>query len=350
MDYTVYQKVTLFVLATATTLIGAFMAGIRIRKGGAGKVLRSTRDMMTVAFFSLGFPAFITVFFADVPDYVVYLSFCLDTVSYTLLSFAAFQMASDKPVGENRRLVVSAVILALLAFSVFIVYMEGEMPLALRILLSLIYALIACYMAYIFRSGSKAGKSPVRNWAAASFYSTLFMGFFSGMILTSPLMVKNLFSDAVIFIYTLLNVGYVISFSNRVYYPSYSGNKVRMPVGEDVLDEKKASVLKGRLDSWVENKCYLQDDAIEDVVSALGTDLDFFRQYFRLRMPSDFRTWRISLRVEYAKKLINEEPSISMNVLSGKSGFVSRSNFYHYFKKITGETPAEYKSRVCGEE
>ena len=134
MDYTVYQKVTLFVLATATTLIGAFMAGIRIRKGGAGKVLRSTRDMMTVAFFSLGFPAFITVFFADVPDYVVYLSFCLDTVSYTLLSFAAFQMASDKPVGENRRLVVSAVILALLAFSVFIVYMEGEMPLALRIL------------------------------------------------------------------------------------------------------------------------------------------------------------------------------------------------------------------------
>lgn len=170
------------------------------------------------------------------------------------------------------------------------------------------------------------------------------------MILTSPLMVKNLFSDAVIFIYTLLNVGYVISFSNRVYYPSYSGNKVRMPAGEDVLDEKKASVLKGRLDSWVENKCYLQDDAIEDVVSALGTDLDFFRQYFRLRMPSDFRTWRISLRVEYAKKLINEEPSISMNVLSGKSGFVSRSNFYHYFKKITGETPAEYKSRVCGEE
>lgn len=108
------------------------------------------------------------------------------------------------------------------------------------------------------------------------------------MILTSPLMVKNLFSDAVIFIYTLLNVGYVISFSNRVYYPSYSGNKVRMPAGEDVLDEKKASVLKGRLDSWVENKCYLQDDAIEDVVSALGTDLDFFRQYFRLRMPSDF--------------------------------------------------------------
>lgn len=178
MDYTVYQKVTLFVLATATTLIGAFMAGIRIRKGGAGEVLRSTRDMMTVAFFSLGFPAFITVFFADVPDYVVYLSFCLDTVSYTLLSFAAFQMASDKPVGENRRLVVSAVILALLAFSVFIVYMEGEMPLALRILLSLIYVLIACYMAYIFRSGSKAGKSPVRNWAAASFYSTLFMGFF----------------------------------------------------------------------------------------------------------------------------------------------------------------------------
>lgn len=63
-------------------------------------------------------------------------------------------------------------------------------------------------------------------------------------------------------------------------------------------------------------------------------------------MHSDFRSWRISLRIEYAKKLINEDPAISMNVLSGKAGFVSRSNFYHYFKKITEETPSEYKERV----
>lgn len=345
MDYTVYQKVTLFILATATTLIGVFMAGMRIRNVDGNKVLRSSRSMMAVAFFFLGFPAFITVLFKAVPDYVVYLSFCLDTMSYSLLVLAAFQIVSGKPVKGCRHLAVSVLTLAALALLVFIVYMESKVPVALRIVAALAYAAVSVYLGINFHVSFKSGKSPIRRWAAVSFYATLLMSFFSGMVLTSPFFAKNPLCDIIIFLYTFLNVAYAIVFSNSVFQFNIE-KRTRSAVSEDVLDDRKAALLKEKLDGWVEEKCYLQDDAVEDVVSALGTDLDFLRQYFRVRMPSDFRTWRISLRIEYAKKLINEDPSISMNVLSGKAGFVSRSNFYHYFKKITGETPAEYKERI----
>ena len=103
--------------------------------------------------------------------------------------------------------------------------------------------------------------------------------------------------------------------------------------------------MKSRIEKWVAEEKYLsQDQGMEEVAAALGTDLEFLRYYFRTYMPSDFRTWRVSLRIEYAKRLMCDNPDISMNEIAGKAGFVSKSNFYHFFKKITGETPAEYKA------
>lgn len=105
--------------------------------------------------------------------------------------------------------------------------------------------------------------------------------------------------------------------------------------------------LKENLERWTAGKKFLeQDEGMEIVAAQLGTDIKSLRYYFRTRMPSDFRTWRISLRIEFAKGKLAEHPDISINQLSAQVGFATKSNFYHYFKKNTGMTPAEYKERL----
>jgi len=88
------------------------------------------------------------------------------------------------------------------------------------------------------------------------------------------------------------------------------------------------------------------DISTEEVAKLLGTDLSFFRSYFRDHMPSDFRTWRNELRIRKAQELIADYPETSLNQIAQEVGFVTRSNFYLYFKKITGHSPADYRDQI----
>ena len=78
----------------------------------------------------------------------------------------------------------------------------------------------------------------------------------------------------------------------------------------------------------------------------MGTTPNFLRWYFREQMSQDFLSWRVGLRIEYAKELLSEELGISMNELALKVGFNTRGNFYTYFRKVMGETPTEYLNRI----
>lgn len=68
-------------------------------------------------------------------------------------------------------------------------------------------------------------------------------------------------------------------------------------------------------------------------------------------MSMAFQPWRVGLHIDYVEELLATSSGISMNNLARKEGFVSRGNFYVHFKKITGETPVEYKERFgwCSE-
>jgi len=97
----------------------------------------------------------------------------------------------------------------------------------------------------------------------------------------------------------------------------------------------------------VEEKKYCQGDVcVDDIVKDLETDIYSFRYYFREIMQTDFRLWRVELRITEAKRLMNENPSITLEQLASLTGFNHRANFYRQFQKITGETPSYYKKRL----
>lgn len=86
---------------------------------------------------------------------------------------------------------------------------------------------------------------------------------------------------------------------------------------------EKTERLRVTLEQWVADRGYaVQEDRREQIARELGTTPNFLRWYFREQMSQDFLSWRVGLRIEYAKELLSEELGISMNELAQRSGSI----------------------------
>lgn len=103
--------------------------------------------------------------------------------------------------------------------------------------------------------------------------------------------------------------------------------------------------LADALDRWVKEERYLCPDApIEDIATELGTDVYSLHDYFLTHKGILFRTWRVMLRIEKAKQLLELYPDIKIADLQLKVGFADKSYFFRRFKQVTGKTPNEYRN------
>jgi AraC-type DNA-binding domain-containing proteins len=195
------------------------------------------------------------------------------------------------------------------------------------------------------------------QWVKFCFYSALGIG----VLVLFTFVFNNYFYCAFIVIYTVY-YAYVISrFYNYItdmkfLIPALVEKRGKIdsdPPEVKLTEEEEKSFLKNKqalsvaLEQWVEEKNYCEGDvSVEDIVRVLGTDTHFFRYYFREVMQIDFRTWRIKLRIAEAKKIMESNPSITLEQLAKITGFNHRANFYRQFQKITGESPSDYKKRL----
>ena len=99
------------------------------------------------------------------------------------------------------------------------------------------------------------------------------------------------------------------------------------------------------LDQWVKNERYLCPDVpLEEVAIELNTDVDSLHDYFLSHKGVLFRTWRVMLRIEKAKQLLEMNPKIKISELQTQVGFSDKSYFFRRFKQVTGKTPNEYRN------
>lgn len=197
------------------------------------------------------------------------------------------------------------------------------------------------------------------SWVKTSFFAALSIGIIASISTYFPIWIDYWFVISYLVFYTW----FVIRFSNHVtkidFYLSATTSKPEQivttarepkqlpPESPAENDPTKEVKLKNSLEQWVLNGGYMRGDiSTEEVAKLLGTDLSFFRSYFRDHMPSDFRTWRNELRIRKAQELIADYPETSLNQIAQEVGFVTRSNFYLYFKKITGHSPADYRDQI----
>lgn len=346
-----YNEIILFVLSSTAIFMGVFSIGIKtppeLRK------LKTAKYLLFTAYLLLGFPALLRYFYSDNPLFMITMAYSMDIIGYGSLMLAMLLLITDSRKHIKTYLCMLTVFFISL-MSCFSHRMFGVLDtwfvwtmFTTAILSYLILLLIywKAFKAYTHKSYMRWGR--VGFWSAAIMMILLFP-----TDLQETFILKNSI-NAIVFI--IINIWFVISFANYV-------SEIRLSKQVNAVKESENSHISGftkilatrednfrdRLDEWVAKKEFLkQDDGIEHVARELGTDIKFMRYYFRVRMPYDFRTWRISLRIDYAKEMIKDNPDISMNQLSELSGFTSKSNFYYYFKKETGQTPTEYRTKVA---
>lgn len=106
--------------------------------------------------------------------------------------------------------------------------------------------------------------------------------------------------------------------------------------------------IQSSLDQWCDNHGY-KDTAVN--MPTLSNTLDIPRYeltlFFAEYRHTTFRIWLSEIRLNAAKKMMQDYPDYSNDIISSECGFSSRSYLYKIFKEKEGCTPNLWRSKNC---
>lgn len=90
-------------------------------------------------------------------------------------------------------------------------------------------------------------------------------------------------------------------------------------------------------------KNFRQKVSLAEIADLVNMTETSFSRYFKSRVNKSFSDFLKELRIDYARKLLNEN-KVSINQVSYDSGYTTLSNFNKQFKEVTGTTPLQYRN------
>ncbi|HZG75737.1 MAG TPA: response regulator [Paenibacillus sp.] len=88
-----------------------------------------------------------------------------------------------------------------------------------------------------------------------------------------------------------------------------------------------------------------RDFSLEEVADTLGLNASYFSQLFKQSTGETFASYRIRRRMERAKRLL-AEPQHRITDISYEVGYADHPHFTKTFKKMTGDTPKQYREKL----
>ncbi len=361
MQPDLYISIT-FAIGIVLAILGFMLLGIRIRVEERTVNLRISRGLISLACFMLALPAFIEFFFEGKLNvkFVEIVTPAIATVQSMLFTFALLTFL--QPTYMTRRQII---LHATIVFGAIILYFVT----ALNVYHYhyVIYTGVAVYLCllffytWLFRKKYAMSLKQLEEyydedeqgrlrWVKNGFYAALSLGIIASVSAYFPFRMYICFLMAYIIFYAWFVVRFFNYAAKVDFYIFATTRKPEQLPPEKFAehDPAKEAQLRDSLEQWVLDGGYTRGDiSTEEVAELLGTDLPFFRCYFRDCMSSDFRTWRIKLRICKAQELIADHPEVSLNQIAQQVGFATRSNFYLYFRKITGQSPTEYRNQIA---
>lgn len=111
------------------------------------------------------------------------------------------------------------------------------------------------------------------------------------------------------------------------------------------MDEE--SPIAQRIKKWIDEEGYLQAGlTLNDIANKIGTNRTYVSRFINTTYQCTFFEFIAELRVEKIKKMLTEDPEKELEYLSNTCGFSSSSHMSSTFKKITGETLNEFRSKI----
>lgn len=107
------------------------------------------------------------------------------------------------------------------------------------------------------------------------------------------------------------------------------------------LSEKDGSRMNRVMQFLLQNR--FREVNLEQTASVANLSKEAFCRFFKLRTRKTFTQYLIELRINEAKKLLQEK-DLGISEIAFQVGFENLSYFNRSFKKITGKTPREFKN------
>lgn len=112
-------------------------------------------------------------------------------------------------------------------------------------------------------------------------------------------------------------------------------------------DEPANDTLQPLIEKWIAQKKYIgRQFTIEEMALELGTNKSYLSRYINTEYGMNFSTWVGTLRIEEAKLVIMDDPSVKMEELAFRLGFSSLSYFSKTFSKQEGMSPAKWRNLI----
>ena len=86
--------------------------------------------------------------------------------------------------------------------------------------------------------------------------------------------------------------------------------------------------------------------SVDDMAKRLGTNKTYISAFVNMNSGMSFSAYVNKYRVEYAQRLMQEQPGMKLADVSMAAGFSSETSFFRNFKAVTGMSPAEWKGRM----
>lgn len=129
-------------------------------------------------------------------------------------------------------------------------------------------------------------------------------------------------------------------------------NKVRF---SSKVSIREASVSQGKKEepgfdvlqiiSYI-NCNYQKELTLHSVASKFGYSEVYFCKYFKQNFNVNFTTYITNLRINAAKKLL-QDSSINIKTIGKQIGYPDSNYFTKVFKRIVGITPSEFRNNYC---
>lgn len=102
--------------------------------------------------------------------------------------------------------------------------------------------------------------------------------------------------------------------------------------------------IAGKIEEWIGTDGYVRPGlTIKELSDMLHTNRTYLSKYINTTYNMSFRDWVTSLRISYAKRLLVQNPKLTIADISEKSGFQSLSHFIRLFKETMDCSPAKWR-------
>lgn len=148
-----------------------------------------------------------------------------------------------------------------------------------------------------------------------------------------------LFGIAVFFFYLFVSIlNHAMHFEKEV--------STQKPASS-LTQQSKNKKLEKDLLKWIQDKQYTKSKlTLNNVAQQLNTNRTYLSQYINTELNMSFGDWLLQLRLNEAKQMFSEKPSLRITEVALACGFSSASNFSHLFAELEGMTPQQWRKSL----